>query len=255
MERPGTASSLPLPRYNAVVPEDTPGCPFCTGPPAAWVAANDLAFAIRDRFPVSPGHTLVIPKRHVPTWFDATVAEQHALLALVDVVRRDLDGGDPKPDGYNIGVNVGVVAGQTVPHLHVHVIPRFAGDVPDPTGGVRFVIPHKANYLRPPPDRDDPLCDGDGPRALYHAVAPLPTKARRVDRRAPARPPGLDKPAARRILGACVSRASSLARMSAPGSLTAPRIVFHERREAHESPRLRGLLELPADLDGARAAA
>lgn len=123
-------------------------CPFCSISPARVVAASDLALALRDSYPVSPGHTLIVPRRHVATWFDATPAEQAALLALLDVVRRDLDAGDPRPDGYNIGINAGEAAGQTVMHLHVHLIPRYAGDVDDPTGGVRFVIPERGNYRR-----------------------------------------------------------------------------------------------------------
>jgi diadenosine tetraphosphate (Ap4A) HIT family hydrolase len=120
--------------------------PFLALPESAHVAANALAFAVRDAFPVSPGHTLVVPRRLVPTWFDATREEQHALLDLVEVVRRALDA-ERQPDGYNVGFNAGIAAGQTVLHLHVHVIPRYAGDVPDPRGGVRHVIPGKGNYL------------------------------------------------------------------------------------------------------------
>ncbi len=123
---------------------------FTEIPESAWVASNDLAFAIRDRFPVSPGHTLIIPKRVVPTWFDATPDEQAALLALVNEVRLQLDTLSPKPDGYNVGFNAGEAAGQTVMHLHVHVIPRYRGDMDDPRGGVRHVIPSKGNYLRDP---------------------------------------------------------------------------------------------------------
>jgi len=121
--------------------------PFLTRPESDWIASNELAFAIRDRFPVSPGHSLVVPKRPVPDWFDATREERMALFDLVEVVKRELDGGSPAPNGYNIGINSGAAAGQTVPHLHVHVIPRYHGDVPDPTGGVRHVIPGKGNYL------------------------------------------------------------------------------------------------------------
>jgi diadenosine tetraphosphate (Ap4A) HIT family hydrolase len=126
-------------------PQDSP---FLRLPPEAWVAQNELCFAIRDGFPVTPGHTLVVPRRLVATWFDATLEEQHALLALVGVVRAELERSFC-PAGYNIGINVGVAAGQTVMHLHVHVIPRYDGDVPDPRGGVRHVIPGKGNYLTP----------------------------------------------------------------------------------------------------------
>jgi diadenosine tetraphosphate (Ap4A) HIT family hydrolase len=95
---------------------------------------------------VTPGHTLVVPRRDVATWFDATRAEQLAMLELVDEVKRALDAGTPRPDGYNVGFNAGEAAGQTVMHLHVHVIPRFRGDVEDPRGGVRHVVPGKGRY-------------------------------------------------------------------------------------------------------------
>ena len=121
---------------------------FLQRPEADHVAANALAFAIRDGFPVSPGHTLVIPRRLVATWFEATREEQLAVLELVDVVKAQLDA-ELKPDGYNIGINAGVAAGQTVMHLHVHLIPRYRGDVADPRGGVRHLMPGKGNYLAP----------------------------------------------------------------------------------------------------------
>jgi diadenosine tetraphosphate (Ap4A) HIT family hydrolase len=121
---------------------------FLALPASAWVASNALAFAVRDRYPVSPGHTLIVPRRLVATWFDATREEQVAILDLVDAVKAALDA-ELTPDGYNVGFNAGEAAGQTVMHLHVHVIPRFRGDVADPRGGVRYVIPARANYLAP----------------------------------------------------------------------------------------------------------
>jgi superfamily II DNA or RNA helicase/diadenosine tetraphosphate (Ap4A) HIT family hydrolase/SOS-response transcriptional repressor LexA len=122
--------------------------PFSAIPEAEWLCANDLAFAIFDSFPVSPGHVLVITRRVVPTYFDCTAAEQAAVMELVGTAKRLLDERlEPKPDGYNVGFNAGAAAGQTVPHVHVHVIPRYAGDMPDPRGGVRHVIPEKGNYL------------------------------------------------------------------------------------------------------------
>lgn len=124
-----------------------PPSPFLQIDPREWVASNELAFAIRDKHPVTPGHTLVIPRRVVATWFDASPEEQRAVFALVDEVKAALDR-ELRPDGYNIGINVGVAAGQTVMHLHVHVIPRRSGDMEDPRGGVRHVIPEKGNYLR-----------------------------------------------------------------------------------------------------------
>jgi diadenosine tetraphosphate (Ap4A) HIT family hydrolase len=123
-------------------------CFMCDVEPAEIVAENELAVAFRDSFPVNPGHTLVVTRRHAATWFDATNDEQVAVLELVAEVKRLLDE-ELHPDGFNIGVNVGEAAGQTVFHLHVHVIPRFAGDVDDPTGGVRLVVPERGNYRRP----------------------------------------------------------------------------------------------------------
>jgi superfamily II DNA or RNA helicase/diadenosine tetraphosphate (Ap4A) HIT family hydrolase/SOS-response transcriptional repressor LexA len=122
--------------------------PFLAVPASDWLCSNDLAFAIFDGFPVSPGHVLVTTRRIVETWFDATEKEQAALMALVKEAKRLLDIQlSPKPDGYNIGFNSGGAAGQTVPHVHIHVIPRYLGDMPDPRGGVRHVIPDKGNYL------------------------------------------------------------------------------------------------------------
>jgi diadenosine tetraphosphate (Ap4A) HIT family hydrolase/HKD family nuclease len=122
--------------------------PFLVVPTSEWLAANDSAFAIADRFPVSPGHALVIPRRVVATWWEATAAEQADILALVHEVKDRLDA-ELRPDGYNVGFNSSAAAGQTVGHLHIHVIPRYRGDVPDPRGGVRHVIPGKGNYLLP----------------------------------------------------------------------------------------------------------
>jgi len=120
-------------------------CLFCELPTERVVLENEVALALRDGFPVSPGHTLVIPRRHVASWFEATPEEHRGLLALVARVREQLDA-ELHPDGYNLGVNDGEAAGQTVMHLHVHVIPRFRGDVEDPRGGVRGAIPAKQRY-------------------------------------------------------------------------------------------------------------
>lgn len=134
---------------GAVQSEGTMTSPFLQLPTEAHLASNALAFAIRDGFPVSPGHTLIVPRRLVATWFEATREEQVAMLELVDVVKAQLDA-ELHPDGFNIGINAGAAAGQTVTHLHLHLIPRFAGDVPDPRGGVRHIIPGKGNYLAAP---------------------------------------------------------------------------------------------------------
>lgn len=123
-------------------------CPFCNVPDNRIFHRGRFVTALWDAFPVSPGHALVVPCRHVATWFDATPEEQQELLTATEVARQVIARMYPQPDGFNIGVNIGQAAGQTIFHLHVHVIPRYAGDVPDPTGGIRGVIPGKANYRR-----------------------------------------------------------------------------------------------------------
>ena len=128
---------------------------FSQIPSAGWVASSELAFAIRDRYPVSPGHTLVIPRRVVADWFSATPEEQAAIFQLIETVKRELDARTPAPDGYNVGFNAGTAAGQTVMHLHVHVIPRYRGDMDDPRGGVRGVIPGKQKYPVLDPEPND----------------------------------------------------------------------------------------------------
>lgn len=120
-------------------------CPFCTLPADRVVEENELAFVILDGYPISPGHSLIIPKRHVSSFFDATPPERAALLALLDKAKELADKRNT-PAGYNVGINDGPAAGQTVPHLHIHLIPRYSGDQDDPRGGVRWVIPDKANY-------------------------------------------------------------------------------------------------------------
>lgn len=126
-------------------PDGRAACPFCSLPDGRVVASNALAIAIRDGYPVSPGHTLIIPRRHVASIADATQDEVRALWSLLADARRSLDES-MRPAGYNIGVNDGVAAGQTVMHLHVHLIPRYAGDRADPRGGVRWIVPEKADY-------------------------------------------------------------------------------------------------------------
>ena len=120
-------------------------CPFCTVATARIVGETNLAAAITDGFPVSPGHTLIIPRRHVGSFFDLTPEERTGLLALLGEARAGL-ARSHQPQGYNIGINDGPAAGQTVPHLHIPLIPRYAGDVEDPRGGVRWVMPGKARY-------------------------------------------------------------------------------------------------------------
>ncbi len=120
-------------------------CPFCTLPPERIVAANAVGWVVRDAYPVSPGHTLIIPRRHMGSFFELSADERLGLLALLDEARTALQTSHA-PQGYNIGVNDGPAAGQTVPHLHMHLIPRYAGDQADPRGGVRWVLPDRAQY-------------------------------------------------------------------------------------------------------------
>jgi diadenosine tetraphosphate (Ap4A) HIT family hydrolase len=123
----------------------SPPCPFCFLPAERLVQASEFALVMRDGFPISPGHTLIIPKRHVASFFEITDAERIDLMSLLAAARDDLDR-QFRPAGYNIGINDGAAAGQTVPHLHIHLIPRYEGDRPDPRGGVRWVLPDKAAY-------------------------------------------------------------------------------------------------------------
>lgn len=118
-------------------------CPFCR--PAEVLLENDLAYVISDRFPASPGHLLILPRRHVGDWFEVTAAERSALFELADAAKAWLDI-EFHPDGYNLGINVGEAAGQTLFHVHLHLIPRYRGDVAAPRGGVRGVIPSQQSY-------------------------------------------------------------------------------------------------------------
>ncbi len=110
------------------------------------IAENDLAYVIRDGFPVTSGHTLIIPKRHVADYFGLVQSEVHAINALMSEQKKLLEGADNSIDGFNIGMNCGEVAGQTIFHCHVHLIPRRRGDVENPRGGVRHVIAGKGFY-------------------------------------------------------------------------------------------------------------
>jgi diadenosine tetraphosphate (Ap4A) HIT family hydrolase len=125
-------------------------CVFCdrlTG--GNLVAANELAAAFPDAFPLNDGHCLIVPRRHEADFLALTAEEQAAIWALVPAVRRHVEQTGA-PDGYNIGINVGEAAGQTVAHAHLHVIPRYRADVPDPRGGIRWIIPAKAQYWGKP---------------------------------------------------------------------------------------------------------
>jgi len=125
----------------------TVDCPFCQLDPSKQLFSNDLAIVIADGFPISRGHSLIIPKRHFPSLFEATKEERAALWELLDQT-RDYLLKQYSPDGFNIGINDGIAAGQTVMHLHIHLIPRYSGDTEDPRGGIRWVMPDKAPYWR-----------------------------------------------------------------------------------------------------------
>jgi diadenosine tetraphosphate (Ap4A) HIT family hydrolase len=120
-------------------------CPFCRVPEERIIECNPHAFALADGFPVSPGHTLIVARRHVADFFELADAEMIAVIALLRSARDRLLAA-LRPDGFNIGANAGAAAGQTVFHVHVHLIPRFAGDVPYPEGGIRNLIPGKGRY-------------------------------------------------------------------------------------------------------------
>ena len=120
-------------------------CPFCQLEAACIVFSDDVTLVIRDAFPVSPGHTLIIPRRHVGSFFELTPPERASMFELLTQAKAELDG-TLQPDGFNIGINDGAAAGQTVAHLHLHLIPRYRGDTPDPRGGVRWVLPAKGKY-------------------------------------------------------------------------------------------------------------
>jgi diadenosine tetraphosphate (Ap4A) HIT family hydrolase len=121
----------------------SPSCPFCHSDGILF--ENDLTYVIRDSNPVNPGHLLIIPKRHVADFFLTTEAEKAALLSLLDEAKNYLDDKHA-PAGYNVGINVGEAAGQTIPHVHLHLIPRYHGDTENPRGGVRGVIPSRQSY-------------------------------------------------------------------------------------------------------------
>jgi diadenosine tetraphosphate (Ap4A) HIT family hydrolase len=124
-----------------------PNCPFCSLDESRIRHEISTFLIIRDGYPVSPGHTLIIPKAHLVSLFDLGTEEFADLQTAIHWAKADIEQ-EFSPDGYNLGVNDGPDAGQTVPHLHLHLIPRYQGDQPDPRGGVRWVIPEKAKYWR-----------------------------------------------------------------------------------------------------------
>lgn len=119
-------------------------CPFCI-PDRECLLETDLAYAIYDKYPVNDGHVLIVSKRHCSDFFELTIKEQTACLSMVNEI-KDVVSKRFNPDGFNVGINVGEKAGQTIDHVHIHLIPRYNGDMDDPRGGVRGVIPSKQKY-------------------------------------------------------------------------------------------------------------
>ena len=123
-----------------------PNCLFCNIPDTSVVRQNSLAFVIMDNYPVTSLHSLIIPKRHAENYFELTKAELISLHELIHLSRKMIQREDKTVDGFNIGINVGKTAGQSIFHCHIHLIPRRKGDVENPKGGVRHLIPGKGYY-------------------------------------------------------------------------------------------------------------
>ena len=121
-------------------------CLFCNFPKEKIITENEFAYAIRDKFPVTEKHSLIIPKRHVDDYFALTTDELIECDLLLRSVKKEILAVDDSVQGFNIGINCGAVAGQTIFHCHIHLIPRRQGDVENPRGGVRNIIPGKGNY-------------------------------------------------------------------------------------------------------------
>lgn len=167
--------------------EDThlePDCPFCNPATDRVFFRGDRVTGLWDAHPVAAGHALLIPDRHVASWFDATPDEQLELMRSLQIARAAIEMRH-QPDGYNIGINIGGVAGQTIWHLHLHLIPRYVGDVVDPTGGVRHVIPARGNYLVAPAanqgPEESPLARGGSEDPLLDRLVSLLGSATAVD--------------------------------------------------------------------------
>ena len=125
-------------------------CLFCDSKKSGIAHENDLAYASYDSYPVSDHHCLIIPKRHIKDYFDMTNGELIACNDLIQIVKKEILSKDVNVKGFNIGTNAGKIAGQSIMHCHIHLIPRREGDVDNPQGGVRSVIPNKQHYKRKP---------------------------------------------------------------------------------------------------------
>ena len=132
--------------YNQLKINQDSDCPFCNPDSGReLIVETETAFAIYDKFPVNNGHSLIIPKRHCSDYFELTFKEQASCMFMLNKV-KEIVSETFNPDGFNIGINIGEKAGQTVNHVHIHLIPRYKGDVEEPRGGVRGVIPSKQKY-------------------------------------------------------------------------------------------------------------
>lgn len=132
--------------YNQIGRNKETNCPFCNAEAEReLIVESATAYAIFDKFPVNKGHALIIPKKHCSNYFELTFKEQSACMFMVNTVKQIIEK-QFNPDGFNVGININEAAGQTVPHVHIHLIPRYKGDVQEPRGGVRGVIPEKRNY-------------------------------------------------------------------------------------------------------------
>jgi ATP adenylyltransferase len=135
------------PYFNQIPRQKRSDCPFCDPTPKRELLSESATvYAMLDQYPVSPGHALIIPKNHMSSYFDLPDRVRTACWLMVARVQTILSQRF-RPEGFNIGINVGVAAGQTVPHVHIHLIPRYPGDAPNPVGGVRNVIPGQGDYL------------------------------------------------------------------------------------------------------------
>jgi superfamily II DNA or RNA helicase/HKD family nuclease len=151
---------------------DPPDCPFCSISPERIAFSDTHGNGVWDAYPVTPGHLLIVPRRHAPTWNDLTDVERSWIWSTIDQAIFAIKSRH-SPEGFNVGFNLGSAAGQTVPHFHLHVIPRYVGDVADPRGGIRHVLPQKANYLARTLDAElvkQRLIKGDVDPFLPHLV-------------------------------------------------------------------------------------
>ena len=141
----GQRVNMPGRPLEPSVHQNNAPCPFCTSPPDHVLIERPLAIVKRDGYPLTKGHALVIPRRRLATFFETTKAERQTMLDLLDETKALLDR-EHQPDGYNIGINSGPAAGQTIMHVHLHINTRYLGDRSDPRSGIRWIFPEKAAY-------------------------------------------------------------------------------------------------------------